>query len=991
MANGTKVGGIYYSVDADTSPLVNSNEKLDDALKTTQKQFKTTDAAAAKSGHQLRATAQAAKQLGDEARAAQNPLGGMSKLLAGMATVSGAMGLVTMAEQYGEMAERIRMATASAQEYENVQARLLDTANATYRPLKEAQELYILTADSLRSMGYSTDQAIDVVDSMSFSFVKNATSAERSKGAISAFTGAIMTGKLEADAWKTTIAAIPTIVSDLAASTGMGAAEIRKMGAEGKITAQMLSEGLRKSLDENKEAAAGMATTVKDAFTAANNALSVYVGEANMANGTTALLSKAILLFADNLDTVVTLLTALGAGALAKYIAGTTAAAVSSGRAAIAARVQAAEELKLAAAHAASATAAASNASTNALLGGTHTAAARAADVQAAAEVRLAAAKKAAQAAGVGLIGVLGGPAGIIALAASAAAAIYLFGTNSRAAAPSVDMLTDSIDKLSAAQLENRKLQAQDAIDGLKQKAQAAGGAVKALEKDYEALNAQMQSGRGGVDNEGLANVKRSLVEAKAESDGTVKSLQEAYDAYNTLASAQASRKTSSATGSPVKQTADPEVTKRLAQMREELELAKLSGEARARLQAIQRLGTNATAEERAEAEKLASQIHALENARKGAGKATKDQKKAQDELAKAAEKELEVYVRNGEQLQAMAEKLALLQLEGKELAITQAALAMGAYATPEQIEAAKMLGAALFDAETRAGKLKEMGENVGKWISGDNKPLSGGEFDNQTERYDQEATVEQERYAGQLERLTQAMELEKLTRQEYLSTFETMQIEHNGRMDAIDSARTSVMRKQYGDAFGAVADILKTAQGEQSSAYRAMFAVSKAFAVADATVNAYNAVSKAWASAPFPANLGAVAATTPQVMGVVSAISGVGISGGRQYGGNVSAGNMYRINETGAPEVFNGANGGQYMLANQRGEVVSNADATQSGGGGVNVTVNINEDAGKAGTVDKRESDGQMFIDVWVANVMSDGEAASALENKYGLSTNGR
>lgn len=637
-----KVGGIYYEVDADTAKLQKSAQDVDAALDKNQKSFATTDKAAAGAQRQMTATAKAVQQLGKEAQTAQNPLSSLGAAIAALVTAQGAMSLIRMAEGYGEMAERIRMATDSATEYENVQARLLATANATYRPLREAQELYILTADSLRSMGYNTNQAIDVVDSMSYSFVKNATSAERANNATSAFTGAIMTGKLEADAWKTVIAAIPTIIGDLAKSTGLGAAEIRKMGAEGKLTAQLLSEGLRQSLDENKAAADGMATTVKDAFTAASNALSVYIGEANLANGTTGLLSKSILLFADNLDTVVTLLTVLGAGALAKYITSTTLAAIASGRAAIAARVQAAEELRLASAHVAATTAAASNASANAGLSVSHAAAAAAATTQAAAELRLAAAKTAAQAAGVGLLGVLGGPAGIIALAASAAASIYLFGSNSANAAPSVDKLTESVDKLTAAQLENRKLQAQDAIDALKKKAQDAGGAVKGLEKDYEVLNAQMASGRGRVDSNGMENVKRALVEARAESDGATRSLQDAYDAYNKLAEAQATR----TTGGPVNltKTADPEVAKRLAQMREELELAKLTGESRARLQAIQKLGANASAQERAEAERLAAQIYNLETARKSSVKITNEQANKAVEYIKKLQEEAVGY-----------------------------------------------------------------------------------------------------------------------------------------------------------------------------------------------------------------------------------------------------------------------------------------------------------------------------------------------------------
>jgi uncharacterized phage infection (PIP) family protein YhgE len=52
--------------------------------------------------------------------------------------------MVELADQYGQMASRIKMATASTEEYEAVQARLLATANATYRPLVEVQEVVVV-------------------------------------------------------------------------------------------------------------------------------------------------------------------------------------------------------------------------------------------------------------------------------------------------------------------------------------------------------------------------------------------------------------------------------------------------------------------------------------------------------------------------------------------------------------------------------------------------------------------------------------------------------------------------------------------------------------------------------------------------------------------------------------------------------------------------------------------------------------------------------
>lgn len=130
----------------------------------------------------------------------------------------------------------------------------------------------------------------------------------------------------------------------------------------------------------------------------------------------------------------------------------------------------------------------------------------------------------------------------------------------------------------------------------------------------------------------------------------------------------------------------------------------------------------------------------------------------------------------------------------------------------------------------------------------------------------------------------------------------------------------------------------------EQSSGYKTMFAIQKAFAVAQAIVAAELAANQILAHDVGVMGMGAVATSNMiRAMGYASAgvIAGTAIAGGRLYGGDVQAGSMYRINEDGAPEVFNAANGQQYMLPNSRGEVVSNKDATSGGSVMINVTVN--------------------------------------------------
>src|SRR5690606_30606913 len=123
MATGQNVGAIYYEVEADTSKLVNSSSDVDSSLNRLNRQFDRTDRAAASAQFQMTKTAQAVKNLGRESSAAASQMSSLAKMVTGLITLQGARGLIEMAEAYGEMAERVQMATSSAEEYERVQAR----------------------------------------------------------------------------------------------------------------------------------------------------------------------------------------------------------------------------------------------------------------------------------------------------------------------------------------------------------------------------------------------------------------------------------------------------------------------------------------------------------------------------------------------------------------------------------------------------------------------------------------------------------------------------------------------------------------------------------------------------------------------------------------------------------------------------------------------------------------------------------------------------
>lgn len=228
-------------------------------------------------------------------------------------------GIIKQVDAYGQMSDRMRAAAGSAGEYQMVQEHLMQTAQETYRPLAEAQELYIRTADVMRGLGFNTQQTLDITDSFSFLLVTNAAAADKAGSALDAYSKALQTGKVEVDGWQSIQAAMPTIVDAIANATGKGADEVRKLGSDGKLALEDINTGLLQTVEVNRKAAADMSTSVQDALNNISNATGTFLGKLEEQTGAVAGLSQFLVVLADNVDLVAVAMAGAGVAALTTY------------------------------------------------------------------------------------------------------------------------------------------------------------------------------------------------------------------------------------------------------------------------------------------------------------------------------------------------------------------------------------------------------------------------------------------------------------------------------------------------------------------------------------------------------------------------------------------------------------------------------------------------------------------------------------------------
>ncbi|EMD5645412.1 tape measure protein [Enterobacter hormaechei] len=1015
------VGDIEYVIKADTAQLLRADKQVVNVTNSMESGFKKADKSA------------------DALNTGLTKLASTLKLVIAAGTLRE---MARMVQSYQEMAERVQMATSSQDEFERVQKRLLNTANGTYRSLAEAQELYIRSADGLRSMGYSTEQAIDVQDSMSYAFVKNAASAERADSAISAFTKAINTGTVSADQWESITTAIPTVINDIATASGKSAAAVRALGASGKLTASDLTEGLKQSLEANTAAAAGMSNNLVDASvrmrTAVTSMLVAVEGQAGVIqNFTNSIIAAAdtILSFSENSEAMKGYIDSatLAAKAFALVMAGRYAGSlkdavsgklqsVAATRQQTAAENQSAQSLLIAAnaaqrktladKEAAFSAVALAQAELNVARGSSAEmtalenlnaakSRARAASLalveaetaQAAATARAAAAARAASV-GFGLargaLSLIGGPAGVAMIAASAL--LYWWQTAKQAKeeavafADGLDKLNSSMKTMSNTQLRGAIADANIALKGLKATIADSTDEIEDLtakRDDYikkgSQFNTTAEQGNGLLQKAAdLTNLINQKERDRAENQDRLTRTAQARDSMETTlnnnmltsmgvhdrliekgstleqvqgAVARAFGKTADEINRANQagqnfnpkslQIAPPTADgdKVILNLEEQNELLKIQDE-RQRAVAKARMAASKVTDnpnQIASAERLAAENYDLQEAEEARRKAQQQN----EQQGKSAATQMEANAQKIADYKQRAETAAgATQDLSREQAMLRAEQSLNKSATAGQIDEIRKYAAAEWDA-ANAVKMRQQAEQGKKFAQQEivanvtTPDAVTGAVQNPTALIDLQ---EQQKLAALAK--YQTIDKENTQLYEDAKTAIQEQAANARRKIAVDeaNAQTEAIGSILGSAsqgFDSLASIIESTSGKSSGAYVAMFAAAKAFAIAQSTLSLNTAIMQAMADptaltpAQKMANYAAIASAGASLL---SNIASVTMSGGRRYGGTVSAGNAYRINEDGRSEIFQTAGGQQMFIPNQSGKVIP---ADKAGGGG--------------------------------------------------------
>lgn len=260
--------------------------------------------------------------IGDAADRAAGPVEALKGLL--LTVVSGAtvVTLARYADQYTNIQNRLRLVTDGTANLARVTRELQSVANDTRSDFVSTAELYARLASSTKDLGLGQQDLLTFTRSVNQAIVLSGASAEEAAGGIRQLAQGLASGTLRGDELNSVLENFPRAADVIAESVGVTRGELRKLGAEGQITADMIVTAFLEAGDELNSEFATTIPTLSQSFTVLRNQLLLYVGELNEKYKITETISKLVMTLSQNLDTLVPILGAVAAAIAAAFLPG---------------------------------------------------------------------------------------------------------------------------------------------------------------------------------------------------------------------------------------------------------------------------------------------------------------------------------------------------------------------------------------------------------------------------------------------------------------------------------------------------------------------------------------------------------------------------------------------------------------------------------------------------------------------------------------------
>jgi tape measure domain-containing protein len=260
-------------------------------------------------------------EIGQTAKTAQGSLSLLQRALGLLSAGVIIRGLTQLADTFTNIQNRLKTVTTSTGQLNAVTQQLFEISNRTRSSYESTAEVFARVGLSVKELGISQKQTLEFTESLNQAVILSGASAQEAQAGLIQLSQGLASGALRGDELRSVLEQLPAVADVIAKGLGVTRGELRALGQDGKITADIVLDAFKGAREELSERFAKTVPTIGQSFQVLRNQVVRFIGALDQASGASTALAKAILFISDNIEVV-----GKAVGALALTIGVTLAA-----------------------------------------------------------------------------------------------------------------------------------------------------------------------------------------------------------------------------------------------------------------------------------------------------------------------------------------------------------------------------------------------------------------------------------------------------------------------------------------------------------------------------------------------------------------------------------------------------------------------------------------------------------------------------------------
>ena len=229
----------------------------------------------------------------------------ITRAFAFVGIAAGIRQLVLLTDQFTLLQNRLRTVTADTTQLAVVTDELFAVANRTRGAFRSTAEIYARAGLAARNLGVTQQELLQVTESLNQAVILSGAGAQEANNALIQLSQGLASNTLRGDELRSVLEQLPVVADVIAESLGVTRGELRELGAEGQISAEIIINAFAEAREDLEERFGRTVPTIAQSFVILNNNLIRIIGTFNESSGAAQLVSQAIILLAENLDSVI--------------------------------------------------------------------------------------------------------------------------------------------------------------------------------------------------------------------------------------------------------------------------------------------------------------------------------------------------------------------------------------------------------------------------------------------------------------------------------------------------------------------------------------------------------------------------------------------------------------------------------------------------------------------------------------------------------------